>query len=439
MIASPPPHLAPDFRLNCLVPVAPVRPHSSSSFAQCASFFELVLAAEAVVVAAVLAQTLLLPCFVVGLSLSFTRRVLLGVNSTGRSPFSNRFLLCSPRLGLPALFLLSPVFDSGGAVSLDTTRLAFSIIAMALQFGHVTRTPLRVTTLSAVACARYSRRHARQKVWVQGKLTGWSKGSRQMEHFGTVEVSGSALLERVDPLAAVARLRRLGMLVDRRHRVIARESRWITAAPAAHKPRASRGIWGISRLGRGAAVTATGVLSLVLVLWQHSHLSPQRGTPNASASSKGGVLLNTTPQERPHCDNSTQASLGGFRFAMGARGCSPVSSPPCGARVKTILTCVQLWVLRPFSKRCDLLVVPSCDTRRIYPKPSASFIGPCSQPTQCIPLSRSVLRVVRRKNAMCQSAIQASVCLSVTSNTSKISAVLFGCGHRVAKLFSAAL
>jgi hypothetical protein len=32
-----------------------------------------------------------------------------------------------------------------------------------------------------------------------------------MEHFGTVEVSGSALLERLDPLAAVARLRRLAM------------------------------------------------------------------------------------------------------------------------------------------------------------------------------------------------------------------------------------
>jgi hypothetical protein len=31
-----------------------------------------------------------------------------------------------------------------------------------------------------------------------------------MEHFGTVEVSGSALLERLDPLA-VARLRRLGI------------------------------------------------------------------------------------------------------------------------------------------------------------------------------------------------------------------------------------
>jgi hypothetical protein len=51
---------------------------------------------------------------------------------------------------------------------------------------------------------------------VQGRLTGWSKGSRQMEHFGTVEVSGSALLERLDALAAVVRLRRLGMLVDRR-------------------------------------------------------------------------------------------------------------------------------------------------------------------------------------------------------------------------------
>jgi hypothetical protein len=33
-----------------------------------------------------------------------------------------------------------------------------------------------------------------------------------MEHLGTVvEVSGSGLLERLDPLAAVARLRRLGM------------------------------------------------------------------------------------------------------------------------------------------------------------------------------------------------------------------------------------
>jgi hypothetical protein len=32
-----------------------------------------------------------------------------------------------------------------------------------------------------------------------------------MEHFGTVEVSGSALVERLDPLAAVARLRRLRM------------------------------------------------------------------------------------------------------------------------------------------------------------------------------------------------------------------------------------
>jgi hypothetical protein len=34
-----------------------------------------------------------------------------------------------------------------------------------------------------------------------------------MEHFGTVEVSGSALVERLrlDLLAAVARLRRLGM------------------------------------------------------------------------------------------------------------------------------------------------------------------------------------------------------------------------------------
>jgi hypothetical protein len=99
----------------------------------------------------------------------------------------------------------------------DTTGLAFSIIATALQFGHVTRTPRRVTTLSTVACARNSRRHARQKVWVQGRLTGWSKGSRQMEQFGTVEVSGSALLERLDPLAAVARLRRLGMALGSRH------------------------------------------------------------------------------------------------------------------------------------------------------------------------------------------------------------------------------
>jgi hypothetical protein len=32
-----------------------------------------------------------------------------------------------------------------------------------------------------------------------------------MEHFGTVEASGSALLERLAALAAVARLRRLGM------------------------------------------------------------------------------------------------------------------------------------------------------------------------------------------------------------------------------------
>jgi hypothetical protein len=32
-----------------------------------------------------------------------------------------------------------------------------------------------------------------------------------MEHFGTVEVSGSLLVERLGPLAAVARLRRLGM------------------------------------------------------------------------------------------------------------------------------------------------------------------------------------------------------------------------------------
>ena len=84
----------------------------------------------------------------------------------------------------------------GGGGLLEATGLAFSIIAMALQLGHVTRTPRRVTTLSAVAWARCSRRHARQKVWAQGRLTGWSKGSRQMEHFGTVEVSGSALEER---------------------------------------------------------------------------------------------------------------------------------------------------------------------------------------------------------------------------------------------------
>jgi hypothetical protein len=32
-----------------------------------------------------------------------------------------------------------------------------------------------------------------------------------MEHFGTVEASGSALVERLDALAGVARLRRLGM------------------------------------------------------------------------------------------------------------------------------------------------------------------------------------------------------------------------------------
>jgi hypothetical protein len=32
-----------------------------------------------------------------------------------------------------------------------------------------------------------------------------------MEHFGTVEGLGSALAERLDPLAGVARLRRLGM------------------------------------------------------------------------------------------------------------------------------------------------------------------------------------------------------------------------------------
>jgi hypothetical protein len=53
---------------------------------------------------------------------------------------------------------------------------------------------------------------------VQGRLTGWSKGSRQMEHFGTAAVSGSALLERLDRLAAVARLRRLGMARGSRHR-----------------------------------------------------------------------------------------------------------------------------------------------------------------------------------------------------------------------------
>jgi hypothetical protein len=32
-----------------------------------------------------------------------------------------------------------------------------------------------------------------------------------MEHFGTAERLGSTVLERLDPLAAVARLRRLGM------------------------------------------------------------------------------------------------------------------------------------------------------------------------------------------------------------------------------------
>jgi hypothetical protein len=65
-----------------------------------------------------------------------------------------------------------PTIDVGVAGSLDTEIFVCSIIAIALQFGHVTRTPFRVTTLSAVACARCSRRHARQKVWVQGRLTG---------------------------------------------------------------------------------------------------------------------------------------------------------------------------------------------------------------------------------------------------------------------------
>jgi hypothetical protein len=44
-----------------------------------------------------------------------------------------------------------------------------------------------------------------------------------MEHFGTVEVSGSAVLERLDPLAAVARLRRLGMARGSQAPLIARE------------------------------------------------------------------------------------------------------------------------------------------------------------------------------------------------------------------------
>jgi hypothetical protein len=39
-----------------------------------------------------------------------------------------------------------------------------------------------------------------------------------MEHFGTVEGFGSALLERLDPLTAVARLRRLGSRIQARNR-----------------------------------------------------------------------------------------------------------------------------------------------------------------------------------------------------------------------------
>jgi hypothetical protein len=147
------------------------------------------------------------------------RRSFLSSDTTPRSSFSTRFLFCLQRFGLPS-DLVPPSFVTDS--SCGTGSLACTIIDMALQFGHVTRTPRRVTTLSAVVCARNSKRHARQKVWVQGRLTGWSKGSRQMVHFGTVvEVSGSALAERLDPLAAVARLRRLGMARGSRHPLIA--------------------------------------------------------------------------------------------------------------------------------------------------------------------------------------------------------------------------
>jgi hypothetical protein len=48
-----------------------------------------------------------------------------------------------------------------------------------------------------------------------------------MEHFGTVlEGLGLALLERLDTLAAAARLRRLGMALGSQAPVIFRERRW---------------------------------------------------------------------------------------------------------------------------------------------------------------------------------------------------------------------
>jgi hypothetical protein len=59
-----------------------------------------------------------------------------------------------------------------------------------------------------------------------------------MEHFGTVEVSGSALVERLDPLAGVARLRRLGMALGSQAPVIAKRA---VGIPAGHSALAAKG------------------------------------------------------------------------------------------------------------------------------------------------------------------------------------------------------